>query len=75
MSRVRNEYPNGTKYVIVAHGEIVKRYVEYPDGRRVKLSNRKAHRCSLAETAVSIIPDHIGEATAQPVVERDEQTY
>ena len=65
MSRVCNEYPDGTRYVVEAHGAIVKRYVEYPDGRRVKLRDRKAHRCNWAGTIASIVPDQIEQAGAQ----------
>jgi hypothetical protein len=61
MSRVRNEYPDRTKYIVEAHGDIVKRYVEYPNGCRVELSNRKSHRCSLADTVASIVPDQADE--------------
>ena len=63
MSRVDEDYPDGTKYVVEAHGPVVKRYVEFPDGRRVRLKNRKSHHCSWGETNASIVPDQVGEAT------------
>jgi hypothetical protein len=68
MPRVNQCYPDGTKYVVEAHGPIVKRYVEYPDGRRIRLNNRKSHRCSWGET--SIVPDQVDEAT-QLVADQD----
>ena len=72
MSRVGKNYPDGTKYVVEAHGAIVKRYLEYPDGRRIRLNNRKSHRCSWGETVTSIVPDEVDEAT-QIVAEQDKQ--
>jgi hypothetical protein len=70
MPRVNQCYPDGTKYVVEAHGSIVKRYVEYPDGRRIRLSNRKSHRCTWGETAASIVPDQVNE-TPQLVAGED----
>ena len=55
MSRLPTQYPAGTKYVVEAHGSLVKRYVEYPNGRRIKLRNRKARTC--VTTGVSLVPD------------------
>jgi len=72
MSRAGKGYPDGTKYVVESHGAIVKRYVEYPDGRRIRLSDRKSHRCSLGETAASIVPDQVDEET-QIVAEQEKQ--
>ncbi len=30
----------GTKFIVESCGRIVRRYIEFPDGRRVRLSNR-----------------------------------
>ena len=49
--------PVGTKYVLEACGPVVRRYVEFPDGRRVTLAKRKAAHCGCIEHSnVSIIP-------------------
>jgi hypothetical protein len=34
-------FPVGTKYVIEGRGQFVRRYVEFPNGRRVQLKMRK----------------------------------
>ena len=57
MSRLPSRFPVGTKYVVEAHGSLVKRYVEFPNGRRIKLGGRKAQRCSSLEPVVSLVPD------------------
>jgi hypothetical protein len=41
-SHLPEHFPTGTKYVLEAHGPIVRRYVEFPNGRRMLLSTRKA---------------------------------
>jgi len=38
-------FPIGTKYVLESRGPFVRRYVEFPDGRRVELSTRLAQSC------------------------------
>jgi len=49
--------PIGTKYVLETCGPYVRRYVEFPDGRKVTLPTRKAafYQCS-KYSEVSIIP-------------------
>jgi hypothetical protein len=70
MPRLPKRYPEGTKYVVEAHGDLVRRYVELPDGRRVRLRSRKPFTLSTAEPAVSLAPDHdIGNERS--VSERD----
>jgi hypothetical protein len=39
-------FPVGSKYVVESWGPIVRRYVDFPDGRRVRLSDRMALACS-----------------------------
>jgi len=41
-SRLPTRFPEGTKYVLESHGGEVRRFVEFPDGRRITLSKRKA---------------------------------
>jgi hypothetical protein len=38
-------FPENTKYVLEARGGLVRRYVEFPDGRRLELAARKALTC------------------------------
>lgn len=42
-------FPIGTKYVLEGRGRYVRRYVEYPDGRRIQLATRKALSCTCME--------------------------
>ena len=39
----------GTKYVLEARGRLVRRYIEFPDGRKIALPLRKALTCTCAE--------------------------
>jgi hypothetical protein len=51
-------FPLGTKYILEGHGPRVKRYVEYPSGRRVCLPSRKALNCSCLELQkIGIVPN------------------
>lgn len=50
-------FPVGAKYVVEGRGSFVRRYVEFPGGRRVDLAPRKAATCTCAELrAISIVP-------------------
>ena len=50
--------PVGTKYVLEGRGLFVRRYIEFPNGRRVQLANRKALSCtSMASQQIGIVPD------------------
>lgn len=56
-SRLPTRFPEGTKYVLEGQGGIVHRFVEFPDGRRIALTDRKAVSCVCAELQeVSIVP-------------------
>ena len=55
-SRLPTRFPEGTKYVLESHGGEVRRFVEFPDGRRITLSKRKAASCLCADDDVSIVP-------------------
>jgi len=49
LTRLPARFPANTKYVLEARGPLVRRYVEFPDGRRIELSPRKAVTCDCAE--------------------------
>ena len=56
-TRLPTRFPEGTKYVLEARDGVVHRFVEYPDGRRITLKDRKAVSCVCAELQeVSIVP-------------------
>ena len=55
--RLPARFPDGTKYVLESDGGTIRRYVEFPDGRKVMLARRKAPVCACAELHdVSIVP-------------------
>ena len=58
-SRLPTRFPEGTKYVLESDGGEVRRFVEFPDGRRITLSKRKAASCLCADDEVSIVPPAI----------------
>ena len=50
--------PVGTKYVLEGRGSFVRRYIEFPNGRKVQLATRKASSCTcVARQRISIVPD------------------
>ena len=51
-SRLPSRLPEGSKYVLESRGTWVRRYVEFPDGRRVALRARKALPCSAADATL-----------------------
>jgi hypothetical protein len=61
--RLPVRFPDGAKYVLEADGGMVRRYVEFPDGRRVTLASRKAMTCCAELHDVSIVPA-VAEAPA-----------
>jgi hypothetical protein len=70
-SRTPRRYPVGTKYVLEARGPFVRRYVEFPNGRRIKLATRKALSCTYAEREkTTIVPDHFSGAPDAPMFRR-----
>ena len=57
-SRVPKRVPVGTKYIVESNGLSVRRYIEFPNGRRVNLSARKALTCGCLEwKQISLVPD------------------
>jgi len=57
-SRLPARFPVGTKYVLECRGLFVRRYIEFPNGRRVQLPTRKAISCTdAASQQIGIVPD------------------
>ena len=60
-TRLPKRFPVGSKYVIESRGfdneggQVLQRYVEFPDGRIVNLSTRKL--LPLASCQVSVVPE------------------
>ena len=55
--RLPARFPDGAKYVLESEGGMVRRYVEFPDGRKVMLTRRKAAVCVCPDLHdVSIVP-------------------
>lgn len=59
-SRLPKRIPAGTKYVLECHGGMVRRFVEFPDGRTLRLASRKAASCECLD--VSLVPDLAADA-------------
>jgi hypothetical protein len=55
-NRLPTRFPDGAKYVLESDGGMVRRFVEFPDGRRVALPARKAVACCPEVTEVSLVP-------------------
>lgn len=45
LTHLPKRFPADTKYVLEARGPLVRRYLEFPDGRTVELAPRKAQVC------------------------------
>ena len=70
-SLLPTRFPVGTKYVLESFGPFVRRYVEFPNGRRIKLATRKALSCTRAERQqTTIVPDHFAGALDAPEFHR-----
>ncbi len=54
--RLPTRFPEGAKYVLEAKGDRVRRYVEFPNGQKVRLRTRKAMTCCAGSTDTSIVP-------------------
>ena len=53
--RLPKRFPVGTKYILESCGGFVRRYIEYPSGRRIELETRKALSCGCFDS--SIVPE------------------
>ena len=56
-----SRFPVGTKYVVEGRGLVVRRYVEFPDGRKMELAVRKALNRKSAPRPAGIVPDHTAD--------------
>ena len=69
--RLPSRFPNGTKYVVEGRRTFVRRYIEFPNGRRIHLATRKALSCTCGvEQKLSIVPDlstTVGDASVPPL--------
>ena len=64
-------FPAGTKYVLEGFGPFVRRYVEFPNGRRIQLATRKALSCKCAKRQrTALVPDHFADAQDAPEFQR-----
>jgi hypothetical protein len=62
-------FPVGSKYVLEGRGPFIRRYIEFPDGRRVQLTKRKAVSCSCKPfEQVSIAPDQTAAEVDAPLL-------
>lgn len=62
-NRLPTRFPEGSKYVLESRGGVVHRFVEFPDGRRVTLKQRKAIACVCTDPQdVSIVPAAVHHA-------------
>lgn len=50
--RLPARFPIGTKYVLEGRRPFVRRYIEFPNGRRIQLATRKALTCTPCTRAV-----------------------
>jgi hypothetical protein len=70
-SHLPTRFPAGTKYVLERRGPFVRRYVELPNGRRIKLATRKALSSTCAQREqTTIVPDHFAGAIDAPKFHR-----
>ena len=69
-TRLPSRFPMGTKYVLEACGPVVLRYIEFPNGRRIKLATREVLPCTCAERQTTIAPEHNADAFAVPTSPR-----
>ena len=59
--------PAGTKYVLEGRGPFVRRYIEFPNGRRVQLETRRALSCKCgAWQQIGIVPHQNAAAVDTP---------
>jgi hypothetical protein len=74
-ARLPARFPVGSKYVLESRGPFVQRYIEFPNGRRVRLSRRKAVPCGCWEwQQISIIPERSTAPVEAPsIIKKPEQ--
>ena len=59
--RVPRQLPVGSKYVLESDGQLVRRFIEFPSGRKIQLADRKA----LTLTSLASSPDEHFTASNQ----------
>jgi hypothetical protein len=64
-TRLPGRFPANTKYVLESYGPVVRRYLEFPDGRKVELEPRKALTCHCAGRAAALVPAMPARADAK----------
>ena len=69
-SRLPKRIPAGSKYVLESHGGLVRRHLELPDGRKLRLATRKAIACGAVMPEVSLVPGLAAAADAAPARKR-----
>lgn len=70
-SHLPARFPAGSKYVVEGRGRFVQRYVEFPDGRRIQLTTRKAVSCTCGQPEkINIVPDRNADAIDAPAFRR-----
>lgn len=61
-SRLPKRFPVGSKYVVEGYGSLVRRHVEFPNGRKITLAPRKASVCTCGLIhEVSVVPQPEGQ--------------
>lgn len=65
--RVPAHFSIGTKYVVEGRGPFVRRYIEFPNGRRVQLATRMALSCTCAARhQIDIVPEQTASVVKAP---------
>jgi hypothetical protein len=64
-------FPVGSKYILESSGPFVRRFIEFPNGRRVQLPTRKAVSCVCWEwQQIGIVPDQRAAAVDAPSISK-----
>jgi hypothetical protein len=66
-SLLPTRFPVGTKYIVEGRGLFVRRYVEFPNGRKVQLATRKV-LCAELQQQISISPHQISAVMDAPAL-------
>jgi hypothetical protein len=70
-SHLPTRFSVGTKYIVEGRGPFVRRYIELPNGRRIKLATRKASSCTCAERErTNTVPDYSADLVEAPEFHR-----
>ena len=70
-ARLPARFPVGSKYVLESSGPFVRRYIEFPNGRRVQIPTRKAVSCRCWEwQQIGIVPDQRAAPVDAPSISK-----